>query len=336
MKKFLCFILSLLAIFSVFFVVFVSTEPEMPDLGIYNYFGRGNATPFVVLKDYVTVFIAPDTHIVCRKDLTDQHILADSAFDAKKNLPFLLGADENNLVYTCIEKTGGRTYYSVNLDTYEKVKLTSENSVNDTSGFLGVHHILGIVLDSKDVYSYIRAGSFWVNSTGVHSEKQTRAYLSEFDKEEEYGIYNDMDKIAETDDYIFFLNFFGELIRFNKTDKSFNYVFDKIIDDFYITDDSIYYVCNSKLYKTDYDGKKEIGVCDFAPKSIKCDDGKIYLSDNNSAIFLEETDSFVKICDIKSEHWTVSEGKIYYYIPDETRLGYISDGKTSEIIIKSA
>lgn len=336
MKKFLCFIMSLLVIFSGCFALFVFTEPEMPELGIYNYFGRGNGAPFITLKDYVAVSIVPDTLIVCRKDLTDYHILADSAFDAKKNLPFLLGAQENNLVYTCIKQPGGRTYYSVNLDTYEKVKLKSENSVNDTSGFLGVQNILGITLDSMDVYSYMNAGSFWVNSTGVHSEKQTRAYLSEFDKEEEYGIYNDMYKIAETDEFIFFLNFFGELVRFNKTDKSFNYVFDKIIDDFYITDESIYYIYNSKLYKTDYEGKKETEVCDFAPKNIKCDDGKIYLSDNNSAIFLEEHNSVVKICDIKSEYWTVSEGKIYYYIPDETRLGYISDGKASEIIIKSA
>ena len=336
MKKFLCFILSLLIFFVGCFVVFVSTEPEMSDLGIYNYFGRGGAASFIVLEDYITVFIVPDTLIVCKKDLTDYHILADSSFDAKKNLPFLLGAEDNNLVYSCIEKTGGRTYYSMNLDTYEKVKLESENSVNDTSGFLGVHNILGIILDSKDVYSYLQAGSFWVNSTGVHSEKQTRAYLLEFDKEEEYGIYNDMDKIAETDEFIFFLNFFGELVKFNKTDESFNYVFDKMIDDFYITDESIYYIYNSKLYKTDYEGKKETEVCDFAPNSIKCDEGKIYLSDTNSEIFLETTDSVVKVCNIKAENWTVSKGKIYYYIPDETRLGCISDGKTSEIVLKPA
>lgn len=336
MKKFLCFILSLIVIFSGCFVVIVSTVPEMPDIGIYNYFGRGDATPFIVLKDYITVFIVPDTHIVCRKDLTDYHILADSAFDAKKKLPFLLGAEENNLVYTCMEQTGGRTYYSINLDTYEKVKLKSENSVNDTSGFLGVHNILGIVLDSKDVYSYMNAGSFWVNSAGVHSAKQTREYLSEFDKEEEYGIYNNMDKIAETNESVFFLNFFGELIRFNKTDKTFEHVLNKIIDDFYITNESIYYVYNSELYETDYEGKKETKVCDFAPKSINYDDGKIYVSDNNGTIFLVKSDSVVKICDIKSDYWTVSEGKIYYYIPNETRLGCVFNGKDSDIIIKSA
>ena len=76
-------------------------------------------------------------------------------------------------------------------------------------------------------------------------------------------------------------------------------------------------------------------MCDFAPKNIKCDNEKIYLSDNNGTIFLVKSDSLVKIYNIKSDYWTVSDGKIYFYIPNETRLGCVFNGKESDIIIKT-
>ena len=180
----------------------------------------------------------------------------------------------------------------------------------------------------------MNSGSFWINSTGIHSTKQTRAELSEFDEKDEYGIYNNMDKFAETEKYIFFINFFGELVRFNKSDKSFEYVFDKLIDDFYVTDESIYYVYNSELYETDYEGKKEDRLCDFIPNSIKYDNGKIYVRDNDGGIYLVNENSANKICNIKADCWTVADGKIYYYNTDESKVGCVSKGIDTQLVVK--
>lgn len=41
-----------------------------------------------------------------------------------------------------------------------------------------------------------------------------------------------------------------------------------------------------------------------------------------------------KICNIKADCWTVADGKIYYYNTDESKVGCVSKGIDTQLVVK--
>ena len=54
----------------------------------------------------------------------------------------------------------------------------------------------------------------------------------------------------------------------------------------------------------------------------------------NGVIYLVNENSADKICNIKADCWTVADGKIYYYNTDESKVGCVSKGIDTQLVVK--
>lgn len=320
MKKFIS-VLLVIAVFiitvaSLYFVI----KPDFPEGRIYNYFENINsANIFVNMNDYLAVRNNNSITIYDKQSLTP-YTLADSVFDIEKKPLFLLKPQGNTLYYICTDSgTGGMMCCSFNVETYEKNKLYTYKGVANSKGFLGIESILGIQLVSNNTFTMLmNLGEYWLNSSGVHSSAEREKLLKEYDKEDEYGIYDGINKIAETDNLIFFVNYFGELVRFDKKNKDFAVFLNKLVSNFFITEDKIYYISMDKspiLYSCDYNGNNEKKIGDITPKCVKFSSDNIYISSADS-IYKILTGALLKVCEATELDWTIDNNNIYFYNTD--------------------
>lgn len=320
MKKFI----SVLLVIAVFIITVASlyfvTTPDFPEGRIYNYFENNNsANIFVNMNDYLAVRNNNSIIIYDKQSLTP-YTLADSVFDIEKNPLFLLNTDGNTLYYICTDsQTGGMVCYSFNVDTYEKNKIYTYKGVTNSNGFLGIENIFGVTLVSNNTFNMlVNSGKYWLNSSGIHSYDDRKELLKKYDKNNEYGIYDGINKLAETDNLIFFVNYFGELVRFDKKSKDFSIFMNKLVSDFFITENKIYYISMDKpaiLYSCDYNGDNEKEIGDITPECVKFANDNVYISSADS-IYKLSTDRLLKVSEATELNWIIDNKNFYFYNTD--------------------
>lgn len=318
MKKFIAICLALVLSFSAVLTLHLTNLHHFPNGNIYNYFEYASGGNLVRnLDDYVAANTV-DSIILFDKKTQKSVPLADSVFDCKMQMPFLLHTSGNTLYYFCKDRqTKCFTYYSFNLDTYEKTKLTADSAVVNQSGFLGMERVLGIDLYlDQSINISGNLGRNWINASGVHSSNERRKFLAEQEDAEQFGVQDSIQKIAETDRQIYFQNFFGELVCFDKEEKSFQILLDQYISDFFITGDTLYYVTDEAepaLYKAEISGKNPEKIEGILPVCVKFAKEKVYVADKSNTVYEISTAQAKKIAVSPTQSWVADEGGVYSF-----------------------
>lgn len=318
MKKFTVILLTLMIVFGTTMAIYFASLHNFPEGRIFNYFENNQSGNLIQnLDDYIA---AQTTESIIIYDKKNQHsyTLADSVFDAKKQMVFLMKSSGDTLYYFCLDpQTKCTTYYSFNLDTYDKNKISADSTVTNTAGFLGMESVFGIRLRVSKLFSIMQnLGKYWLNDSGIHNTRERGKFLSAYDKTGEYGTYDSMDKIAETDKLIFFVNYFGELICFNKESESFSTVTERLISDFFITENKLYYITKEEtpaLYEADYNGKNASRLGETIPTCVRFSNDKIFIADEYNSIYDITTGAFIKVGDALGTTWTADADGVYMF-----------------------
>lgn len=324
MKRFVSALIVIAVLITAVAAVFIATTPDYPENRIFNYFEfNKSANVLVNMDDYLAVQ-RRNSIIIYDKQSLAQYTLADSVFDTEKTPLFLLNADGNTLYYICTDSgTGGMVCYSFNVDTYEKNKIYTYKGVTNLNGFLGIESIFGITLVSNNTFNMLmNSGRYWLNNSGIHSYGEREELLKKYDKNNEYGVYDGINKLAETDDFIFFVNYFGELVRFDKKTKELSVCINKSVSEFFITENRIYYIAkdqSSVLYSCDYNGENEKSIENITSECVKFSGGNIYTADSDG-IYKIADEGLQKISDESAPIWTIDEKNIYFYNADSDEV----------------
>ncbi len=324
MKKFISVILVIAVFVTAVTSVYFITKPDFPEERIYNYFENNNsANIFINLTDYLAV-CQKNSIVIYDKQSFSSYTLADSVFDIEKKPLILLKPQGNTLYYICTDSTtGGMICCSFNVDTYEKVKIYTYKGVTNSNGFLGIENILGIQLVSNNTFTMLmNSGKYWLNSSGIHTYTEREDLLKKYDTEDAYGIYDGINKLAETDKFIFFVNFFGELIRFDKKCKNFSVVTNILVSDFFITENVVYYISSANsptLYSCDYNGKNTCSIGEIKPEYVKFSEEFVYVADTRN-IYKITDGKLIKATVAEGANWEVDEKNIYIYDIDTNKI----------------
>lgn len=307
--------------------IYFITAQDFPEGCIYNYLEYNNSANILVnLDDYLAVRNNNSIIIYDKKSLTP-YTLSDSVFDIEKNSLFLLNSVGNTLYYICTDSmTGGMVCYSFNVDTYEKSKIHTYKGVTNSNGFLGIESIFGIQLVSNNTFNMLmNSGNYWLNNSGIHSYTDREELLKKYDKNNEYGIFDGINKLAETDDLIFFVNYFGELVRFDKKTKEFSVNINKLVSEFFITENKIYYIAMDKssvLYSCDYNGDDEKLIGNITCECVKFSGENIYVSDSET-IYKIADGELKRVSAESILNWAIDKKNIYVYNPNTNEVSTI-------------
>ncbi len=327
MKRFVSALLVVVVFIITVGSIYFITAPDFPEGCIYNYLEYNNSANILVnLDDYLAVRNNNSIIIYDKKSLTP-YTLADSVFDIEKNSLFLLNSVGNTLYYICTDSmTGGMVCYSFNVDTYEKSKIHTYKGVTNSNGFLGIESIFGIQLVSNNTFNMLmNSGNYWLNNSGIHSYTDREELLKKYDKNNEYGIFDGINKLAETDDLIFFVNYFGELVRFDKKTKEFSVNINKLVSEFFITENKIYYIAMDKssvLYSCDYNGDDEKLIGNITCECVKFSGENIYVSDSET-IYKIADGELRRVSAVSMLNWAIDEKNIYVYNPNTNEVSTI-------------
>lgn len=327
MKRFVSALLVVVVFIITVGSIYFITAPDFPEGCIYNYLEYNNSANILVnLDDYLAVRNNNSIIIYDKKSLTP-YTLADSVFDIEKNSLFLLNSVGNTLYYICTDSmTGGMVCYSFNVDTYEKSKIHTYKGVTNSNGFLGIESIFGIQLVSNNTFNMLmNSGNYWLNNSGIHSYTDREELLKKYDKNNEYGIFDGINKLAETDDLIFFVNYFGELVRFDKKTKEFSVNINKLVSEFFITENKIYYIAMDKssvLYSCDYNGDDEKLIGNITCECVKFSGENIYVSDSET-IYKIADGELKRVSAESILNWAIDKKNIYVYNPNTNEVSTI-------------
>lgn len=327
MKRFVSALLVVVVFIITVGSIYFITAPDFPEGCIYNYLEYNNSANILVnLDDYLAVRNNNSIIIYDKKSLTP-YTLSDSVFDIEKNSLFLLNSVGNTLYYICTDSmTGGMVCYSFNVDTYEKSKIHTYKGVTNSNGFLGIESILGIQLVSNNTFNMLmNSGNYWLNNSGIHSYTDREELLKKYDKNNEYGIFDGINKLAETDDLIFFVNYFGELVRFDKKTKEFSVNINKLVSEFFITENKIYYIAMDKssvLYSCDYNGDDEKLIGNITCECVKFSGENIYVSDSET-IYKIADGELKRVSAESILNWAIDKKNIYVYNPNTNEVSTI-------------
>lgn len=327
MKRFVSALLVVVVFIITVGSIYFITAPDFPEGCIYNYLEYNNSANILVnLDDYLAVRNNNSIIIYDKKSLTP-YTLSDSVFDIEKNSLFLLNSVGNTLYYICTDSmTGGMVCYSFNVDTYEKSKIHTYKGVTNSNGFLGIESIFGIQLVSNNTFNMLmNSGNYWLNNSGIHSYTDREELLKKYDKNNEYGIFDGINKLAETDDLIFFVNYFGELVRFDKKTKEFSVNINKLVSEFFITENKIYYIAMDKssvLYSCDYNGDDEKLIGNITCECVKFSGENIYVSDSET-IYKIADGELKRVSAESILNWAIDKKNIYVYNPNTNEVSTI-------------
>lgn len=319
MKKISCVILIIFLVLS-FSLFTASKSYDFPEEEIFNYMEyNGNAKMVVDLKDYVLANIGMKKILVYDKNKKNSFILSETVFDEEKSNMFFITSFENTIFYVSKDRdTSGSAIYAFNIDTYEKRKLSSYNSIVNQKAFLGLNTLLGLKPAANDSFMVMRnKGNMLIHHNELLTPQDLVETISKSKNADAYKIPNALEKVSITKDYIFFLSSFNQLLRYDYKTNEIIYLSETKINNFFIDDSYIYFttVKNSDvLYYANYDmgDIKEIGKINI--ESIRYKNGTIYLSDEdknvwyiNSNFNLNSTDSKIS----NSHGWDTDGTYIY-------------------------
>lgn len=297
MKKFVAIICAVIIFIFGLSAVYYRNTHLYPQGVTYNYFESANGAVILLnLKDYIAQRNGNVLELY-DKDSGQTKALAQNVFDIeKKGLLLLLGARGNTLYYVCTDPENlCVTYYSFNVDFCQRRVIHTDSTLSRADGFLGIDKMLGLTLVSNNSMELMgQAGNIWINNSGVHNAKETKEYLEQYDADDMYGLYDSMRKFAVTDNEIYFINYYNELIRFDCTEKVFSKLPVFPVSDFFITDCGVYYLSDSVLYYTADENEPKM-VLDSSVRSVKITDNAVFVLDDDGALFqLNGTDAVLR------------------------------------------
>ena len=317
MKKFIAFMLCAALSAVGLTVGIVSAGNGYPEGRVYNYLESINGRIIVSLDDYLAAWNVNGFTVYKKADF-ESYPLADSVFDINKQVNYMLDPSGNTAYYLCRDRqTGCITYYAFDLDTCEKKKLYTDSTVAANDGFLGADEVLGLALSVNNTMSVMMGGgSGWINSDGIHDADDTRTRLNKYDPDGEYGVFDSMFQIAETDDYVYFRNFFSELVRFDKKTHEFKVMLERLIVDFFVMPDCIYYTSEenevSSLYRINADSE-ETYIGEASVDSIKTFGGKVVIEDEYHELYDITSGKKNLITSVGQLPWTMDSEFVYVY-----------------------
>ena len=287
MKKFVAIICTVLIfIFGTSAIYYRSTN-LYPDGLIYNYFEYSDQA--VLLLD-LTDYVAHKTGNVIElynKENEDIMVLAQDVFDIeKKGLLLMLGAQGNTLYYVCTDPDNlCVTYYSFDLELCKRRVIHTDSILSSAEGFLGIDEMLGLSLVSSNVTELMgQVGNIWINKSGIHNAKETKKYLEQYDAEDQYGLYDSMQKFAVTDTEIYFINYYNQLVKFNTITKAFFEMPCVSVIDFFVADCGLYYITDSALYFAADDNYPQ-KVLDTSVCGVRVTDNSVFVLDTSGMLF---------------------------------------------------
>lgn len=286
MKKISCVILIIFLVLS-FSLLTASKSYDLPEEEIFNYMEyNGNAKMVIDLKDYVLSNINMKKNLVYDKNKKNSFILSETVFDEEKSNMFFIASFENTIFYTSKDRdTSGSAIYAFNIDTYEKRKLSSYNSIVNQKAFFGLNTLLGLKPAANDSFMVMRdKGDMLIHHNKLLTPQDLVETISKSKNADAYKIPNALEKVSTIKDYIFFLSSFNQLLRYDYKTNEIKCLSETKINNFFIDDYYIYFttVKNSDvLCYANYDmsGITEIGKINI--ESIRYEKGTIYLSDED-------------------------------------------------------
>ena len=290
MKKISCVILIIFLVLS-FSLLTASKNYDFPEEEIFNYMEyNGNAKMVVDLKEYVLANIGMKKILVYDKNKKNSFILSETVFDEEKSNMFFITSFENTIFYTSKDRdTSGSATYAFNIDTYEKRKLSSYNSIVNQKAFFGLNTLLGLKPAANDSFMVMRdKGDMLIHHNKLLTPQDLVETISKSKNADTYKIPNALEKVSTTKNYIFFLSSFNQLLRYDYETNEIICLSETKINNFFIDDSYIYFntVKNSDvLCYANYDmsGITEIGKINI--ESIRYENGTIYLSDEDENVW---------------------------------------------------
>lgn len=327
MKKFLAVILPLALLASLALGAGYTAMHQWPKGRVYNYLSAGTMGSFIENLDSALVARQSDRLLLIDKETLETQTLTDSVFDQTKLFPGLLDCAGDTVYYTCLApESNTLAAYALNLATYEKNQIYYGSAVTNDAGFLGLDEVLGFVIQTSDLLN--AAGkSYWLNQSGLHTAQDRTAELMTLDETDGYGVYEGMYKMAETDTSVFFINNFGELIRYDWEPGTFTLLSEGPVGDFFLAGNRLYYTLRSNepvLYIADWDGQdaQEIGA--VSPLCVKFADGRIFLQSADGVIYEIADNTLVPRAECGAAYWTTDGEMVYTFSPENPQVEAIA------------
>ncbi len=338
MKKIICLLVVLILIFGVLLCGAFSKDNKTDNFNYLEY--AGGAKVILVLDSYVVMSMRQKSATVFNKSTGESFNLSDTVFDEEKSNLFLISGYDNTLIYTAKDKdTSGSAVYEFNIDTLEKKKLKAHSSVVNTTAFLGLEKLLGIPVGTNDMFSVMQGkGNMLFYDGEIIYVNDLTDIIKKSPDAEKFSISEKAEKIAVTNNYIFFLSNFGELLRFDRKDKSIVALSKTKIKDFFCFGGRIYFspIKNPNiLYESDFSMSetKEVGIT--AVNHIRIHKDKLYFCDEEGQIHLFETGKIIP-SDIKADSsgtWD-TDGEFIYFADFSTdsyvRENFHTAGESNE------
>ena len=334
MKKISCVILIIFLILS-FSLLTASKRYDLPEEEIFNYMEyNGNAKMVVDLKDYVLANIGMKKILVYDKNKKNSFILSETVFDEEKSNMFFIISFENTIFYVSKDRdTSGSAIYAFNIDTYEKRKLSSYNSIVNQKAFFGLNTLLGLKPAANDSFMVMRdKGDMLIHHSKLITPQDLVETLLKTKNADAYKIPNSLEKVATTKDSIFFLSSFNQLLRYDYKTNETKCLSDMKISDFFIDESYIYFTTvksSDVLCYASYDMRdtKKIGKINI--ESIRYKNGTIYLSDEDKNVWYinSEFNLISTGGKIPNSHGWDTDGEYIYtcdYASEKVMVGEIS------------
>ena len=334
MKKISCVILIIFLILS-FSLLTASKNYDFPEEEIFNYMEyNGNAKMVVDLKEYVLANIGMKKILVYDKNKKNSFILSETVFDEEKSNMFFITSFENTIFYTSKDRdTSGSATYAFNIDTYEKRKLSSYNSIVNQKAFFGLNTLLGLKPAANDSFMVMRdKGDMLIHHSKLITPQDLVETLLKTKNADAYKIPNSLEKVATTKDSMFFLSSFNQLLRYDYKTNETKCLADMKISDFFIDESYIYFTTvksSDVLCYASYDMRdtKKIGKINI--ESIRYKNGTIYLSDEDKNVWYinSEFNLISTGGKIPNSHGWDTDGEYIYtcdYASEKVMVGEIS------------
>ena len=318
MKKIIIIFIVLISLIAIYFAL-PGAALDCPDY-IYNYLEHGGGIRTTVnLDDYIVTQKMLSEISVYNKSTKESFWLGDTVFDYEKKYVAVMFSIGNELYYEAKDpNTKTKTVYAFDLDTYEKKKVYSQSGMTDTDGFLGMNKLLGIY-NTYLMYT-ANAGKYIVNKDGFMYIQDVINFILEKDSDNKYNLSSSDMKIAANKYGIYFINNFDELLFYNYETKEIQRFMDNRVEDFFITDDGVYFSTLSdpdKLYKSNPDGKNKTYIGDIDLQDVRVKSGEpTYISDGEN-VYLIENNGLKPIFECEKEsRWEYDGDALYYYDPE--------------------
>ena len=266
---------------------FLFTQTEYPDGIIYNYLEYpSGGVPILNLESFI-VYRSGTQILAYNRETKQTEPVGQNVFDIDYSACFLIESQNDTIYYVgSDEGNSSLSYYSFNVNSGQKRFLYSSSVLRNADGFLGIDRLIGIPLVTNDLFQIMRQqGKMWINRSGVHTVNEMRDLLRKTDTADQWGVFDSLEKIAATDNDLWFINDYEELIRFDYHTKTFCCFPVFPVKEFYLTTDMVYYILEDNLYCADWNGAHITKIVDFAPIYIKTDEDALFLQDAQHVVY---------------------------------------------------